>query len=201
MIDQGQPSWMGDDDAGEKKPKPNFVERDLLEKQRTLFISEEVSPRLTKRLIPQLLWLDSRSDDPIRLFINTPGGSADDGYAIHDAIRFIRSPVIAICAGINASAGTIILLASTKERRFSLPNSRIMIHQPAGGVRGRASEIEITAEEIIKLRRRTNELIARETGRSVEQCEQDTNRDYWMSPEEALEYGLISQILTSLNDL
>ncbi|MGE4631601.1 MAG: ATP-dependent Clp protease proteolytic subunit [Planctomycetota bacterium] len=175
--------------------------RDLMEKQRTLFISEDVSPKLTKRMVPSLLWLDSQSDDPIRLFINTPGGSADDGFAIFDAIRFIRSPVLCITNGINASAGTVILLASPKERRFSLPNSRIMIHQPSSGVRGKASEIEVTAEEIMKLRRRCNQLIAEETDHSLEQVEKDTNGDCWMSPQEAKEYGLIGTILTSLNDL
>ncbi len=175
--------------------------KDLMEKQRTLFISEEVSPKLTSKIVPSLLWLDSLSDDPIRLFINTPGGSADDGFAIHDAIRFIRSPVNCITNGLNASAGTVILLASPVERRFSLPNSRIMIHQPSSGIRGKASEIEITADEILKLRRRCNELIAGETGKSVEEVEKDTNKDYWMSPEEAREYGLIGEILTSLNEL
>ena len=179
-------------------PRP---ERQMLEKHRTLFISEGVSSDLSKRIIPQLLWLDSLCDDPIRLFINTPGGSADDGFAIHDTIRFIRSPVIAICTGLNASAGTIILLAAEKERRFSLPNSRIMIHQPSGGARGRASEIEITAEEILKLRERANRLISDQTGRDFEQVVKDTNRDFWLSPVEAVEYGLISKVLTSLNDL
>ena len=112
--------------------------RELLEKQRTIFISEPVSPELTAEIVPQLLWLDSQNDQPIRLFINTPGGSADDGFAIHDAIRFVRSPVNCISFGLNASAGTIILLASPKERRFALPNCRIMIHQPSGGARGKA---------------------------------------------------------------
>ena len=160
-----------------------------------------MTPELTKRIVPQLLWLDAQTDAPIRLFINTPGGSADDGFGIHDTIRFVRSPVICISFGLNASAGTIILLASPKERRFAFPNCRIMIHQPSGGAQGRASEIEITAEEILKLRRRANELIAKECGRPFEEVEKDTNRDRWFSPEEALEYGLISKILTSLNDL
>jgi ATP-dependent Clp protease protease subunit len=188
------------DDDQPKKAKTPFM-RELMEKQRTLFISEEVSPKLTSKLVPALMWLDSKSDDPIRLFINTPGGSADDGFAIHDAIRFIRSPVLCITNGLNASAGTVILLATPKERRFSLPNSRIMIHQPSSGVRGKASEIEVTAEEIMKLRRRCNQLIADETGKDLEQVEKDTNGDCWMSPVEALEYGLIGKILTSLNDL
>ncbi|MDE0960912.1 MAG: ATP-dependent Clp protease proteolytic subunit [Planctomycetota bacterium] len=188
------------DDENPKKAKVPFM-RDLMEKQRTLFISEEVSPKLTSKIVPALMWLDSQSDDPIRLFINTPGGSADDGFAIHDAIKFIRSPVLCITNGLNASAGTVILLATPKERRFALPNSRIMIHQPSSGVRGKASEIEVTAEEIMKLRRRCNQLIADGTGKSFEEVENDTNADCWMSPTEALEYGLIGQILTSLSDL
>lgn len=183
---------------GAKMPMP---EQQMLEKHRTIFISEEVSPRLSKRLIPQLLWMDAQNDDPIRLFINTPGGSADDGFAIFDTIRFIRSPVNAICSGLNASAGTIILLATPKERRFSLPNSRIMIHQPAGGARGKASDLQITAEEILKLRERANRLIADECGRDFEQVVKDTNKDCWLSPEEAQDYGLVSKILTSLNEL
>ncbi|MEE8142689.1 MAG: ATP-dependent Clp protease proteolytic subunit [Planctomycetota bacterium] len=192
---------LDDESSEEGKDKASLPERELMEKQRTLFISEDVSPKLTKRLLPQLLWLDSKSDDPIRLFINTPGGSADDGFAIHDAIRFIRSPVLSLSVGLNASAGTIIMLASPKDRRFALPNSRIMIHQPAGGTRGKASDIEVTAEEIIKLRERANRLIADECGKTFEQVEKDTNRDYWLTPKEALDYGLISMILTSLNDL
>ncbi|MEM7263644.1 MAG: ATP-dependent Clp protease proteolytic subunit, partial [Planctomycetota bacterium] len=158
-------------------------------------------PSLSERIIPSLHWLDAQSDDPIRLFINTPGGSADDGFAIHDAIRFIRSPVLCITNGLNASAGTIILLASPKERRFSLPNSRIMIHQPAGGAQGKASEIQVTAEQILRLRKRANHLIADECDKPFEQVEKDTNSDHWLSPEEAQEYGLIGKILTSLNDL
>ena len=128
-------------EEGKNGPGGTNYLKDLMEKQRTLFISEEVSPKLTSKIVPALLWLDSQCDDPIRLFINTPGGSADDGFAIHDAIKFIRSPVNCITNGLNASAGTVILLASPKERRFSLPNSRIMIHQPSSGVRGKASEI------------------------------------------------------------
>jgi ATP-dependent Clp protease protease subunit len=190
-----------DKDEDAKGGGPSRIMKDLTEKQRTLFISEDVSPKLTKRIVPCLLWLDSQNDDPIRLFINTPGGSADDGFAIYDAIRFIRSPVMCITNGINASAGTVILLASPKERRFSLPNSRIMIHQPSSGVRGKASDIETTAAEIAKLRRRLNELIAKECDRTPEQVEKDTMGDCWFSPEEALEYGLIGKVLTSLNDL
>ena len=197
---------LGDDEEGEdekeqKAPKTPAVAMDLLKKERTIIISEEVSPKLTQRLMSSLLWLDSQSDDPIKLYINTPGGSADDGFAIFDLIRFVKAPVYNISFGLNASAGTIILLGAPKERRLALPNARIMIHQPSGGSRGRSSDIEITAEEILKLRHRANEVFAEECGRTVKQVEKDTDRDYWMSPEEAIEYGLVGRIITNLDDI
>lgn len=196
----GMPNFSGSngDAVAAMRDRPRW---ELLEKHRTLFISEGVSPALSGEIIPQLLWLDSLNDSPIRLFINTPGGSADDGFGIHDTIRFIRSPVMCISHGLNASAGTIILLASPKERRFALPNTRIMIHQPAGGAQGKASDIEITADQIIELRARANRLIAKECDQPFEKVELDTNNDYWLNPEQAVEYGLIGSVLTSLNDL
>jgi ATP-dependent Clp protease protease subunit len=191
----------GDDEKEQKAPKTPAVAMDLLKKERTIIISEEVSPKLTQRVMSSLLWLDSQSDDPIKLYINTPGGSADDGFAIFDLIRFVKAPVYNISFGLNASAGTIILLGAPKERRLALPNARIMIHQPSGGSRGRSSDIEITAEEILKLRHRANEVFAEECGRTVKQVEKDTDRDYWMSPEEAVEYGLVGRIITNLDDI
>lgn len=194
-----------DEDEEEKKEeqpgKESVVMLDLLRKERTLIISEPITPRLTQRLMSQLLWLDSISTDRIRLFINTPGGSADDGFALYDVLRFIRAPVINICMGLNASAGTLVLLGAPKERRLALPNARIMIHQPSGGGRGRATDIEITADEILKLRQRANEVIAEETGKTVERVERDTDRDYWMSAEEAREYGLVSRVIRSMRDI
>ena len=191
----------GEDEKEQKAPKTPAVAMDLLKKERTIIISEEVSPKLTQRVMSSLLWLDSQSDDPIKLYINTPGGSADDGFAIFDLIRFVKAPVYNISFGLNASAGTIILLGAPKERRLALPNARIMIHQPSGGSRGRSSDIEITAEEILKLRHRANEVFAAECGRTVKQVEKDTDRDYWMSPEEAIEYGLVGRIITHLDDI
>ncbi|MFN0057073.1 MAG: ClpP family protease [Planctomycetota bacterium] len=194
-----------DDDEGcgtkSKSRQSRRAERELLERHRTIFISEEVSPALSGKIIPQLLWLDTLSNEPIKLYINTPGGSADDGFAIHDAIRFIRSPVHCISVGLNASAGTIILLGSPRDRRFALPNCRIMIHQPAGGVTGKASDIEITADQILQLRARANRLIAFECGKPLAQVEADTNNDYWLTPERALEYGLIGKILKTSKDI
>ena len=204
-LELNGPRFDDDDDDENEEEKARLetakIALDLLKRERTLLISEVVSPKLTDRLARQLLWLDSQSNDPIRLFINTPGGSADDGFAIYDMIRFIRAPVVNICVGLNASAGTIILLATPKERRLSLPNARIMIHQPSGGARGTATDVEITAEEILKLRHRANELIARESGRPLKQVEKDTDRDKWLSPEEALDYGLISKIIASKQEI
>ena len=201
LIHLGDEEEEGEDEKEQKAPKIPAVAMDLLKKERTVIISEEVSPKLTQRVMSSLLWLDSQSDDPIKLYINTPGGSADDGFAIFDLIRFVKAPVYNISFGLNASAGTIILLGAPKERRLALPNARIMIHQPSGGSRGRSSDIEITAEEILKLRHRANEVFAEECGRTVKQVEKDTDRDYWMSPEEAIEYGLVGRIITNLDDV
>jgi ATP-dependent Clp protease protease subunit len=181
--------------------KESVVTLDILRKHRTIIISETVTPKLTRQFMSQLLWLDGIAQDPVRVFINTPGGSADDGFAICDIIRFVTAPVFTICVGLNASAGTIALLGAPKERRFALPSARIMIHQPSGGGRGRASDIEITADEIQKLRDKANELIAKETGRSAEQVNKDTDRDYWMSAEEAKKYGLVSRIVRSAKEI
>ncbi len=174
---------------------------DLLKRERTIFISETITPKLTHRVTTQLLWLDARSDSPIKVYINTPGGSADDGFAIHDALRFIKAPVFNISFGLNASAGILVLLGTPRERRVAMPNARLMMHQPSGAGRGTASDIEITAIEIVKLRARANELIARETGKTVEEVQKVTSRDYWLSAEEAQEFGLISRTITSLRDI
>jgi ATP-dependent Clp protease protease subunit len=190
-----------EEEPGERSEKESKVVLDLLQKERAVIISEVVTAKLTQRVFSQLLWLDSRSEAPVKIYINTPGGSADDGFALFDMIRFIKAPVFTICAGLNASAGTLILLGAPKERRLALPNARIMIHQPSGGGRGRASDIEITAAEILKLRNRANEIIALETGRSVQQVEKDTDRDYWMTAEEARDYGLVSRVVVSLRDI
>ncbi len=199
---QEEPEEPEEEHEEARKPtRLNRITMDLLKKERTVLISEEVSPRLTERVAAQLMWLDSQSEDPIRVFINTPGGSADDGFAIFDMIRFVRAPVVNICVGLNASAGTLILLAAPKERRLALPNARIMIHQPSGGARGRASDIEITADEILKLRQRANELIAKECGRTLAQVEEDTDRDHWLGPEEARDYGLVSRVITSVKEI
>jgi len=201
-VAQDEPEEPEENPEETKRPaRLSRIAYDLLKKERTILISEDVSPRLTERVASQLLWLDSQSQDAIKIFINTPGGSADDGFAIFDIIRFVRSPVVNICAGLNASAGTIILLAAPRERRLALPNARLMIHQPSGGARGRATDIEVTADEILKLHKRAVELIAAECGRTKEQVEEDLRRDHWLSPEEARDYGLVSRVVSSMKEI
>ncbi|HOC28447.1 MAG TPA: ATP-dependent Clp protease proteolytic subunit [Treponemataceae bacterium] len=170
-------------------------------KTRQILLSGEINKSLAEKIVRQLLVLEADSDEPIKIFIDSPGGDADAGYAIFDMIRFIKAPVHTIGMGLVASAGSIILLAAPKERRFGLPNSHYLIHQPLSGIKGVATEIEIHALELEKMRVRINEMIASETGKSVDQVSADTDRDFWMSAKEALEYGLISKVVTKRDDL
>jgi len=143
------------------------------------------------------------SAEPIDVYINSPGGHVESGDTIHDMIRFVdaEAPVRVIGTGWVASAGALIFLAGVKERRFCLPHTRFLLHQPMGGVRGPASDIEIEAREILKMRERLNRLIARETGQSYERVEADTDRNYWMGTDEAIAYGMVSRVLGSIKDL
>jgi ATP-dependent Clp protease protease subunit len=192
-----------DDDENEKDPKEPGGDPLLnkMLKTRTILLSGEIKKDLAERTIRQLLLLEDMGDDPIRIFIDSPGGDADAGYAIFDMIRFVKPPVWTIGMGLVASAAAIIQLASPKDRRVGLPNSHYLIHQPLSGIRGVATDIEIHARELDKLREKINRLIAEETGVSFEQVEKDTDRDYWMSAEEAVKYGLISRIVTSRGEL
>ena len=178
-----------------------FLGRSLI-KARTILISDGVDHKLTARITAQLLYLDhENAKDPIKIFINSPGGSVFDGYAIYDAIRFVRPRVKIISTGLSASAATVIMLAAEKEDRLSFPNARIMIHQPSIRSYGVAEDIKRTAEQVIKTRQQINELYARETGQPVEKVAEDTDRDYWMSAQEALDYGLITRIIHNFEDL
>ncbi len=168
---------------------------------RTVLVSGQVDEKLSERAISQLLILNSVNHDPIRMVITSQGGHVDSGFAIHDMMKFIESPVITLGAGWVASIGVPILLGAEKDSRYSLPNTRFLLHQPSGGAGGQASDIRIAAEEILKLRERINRLIAGETGNSVEQVENDSDRNFWMNSEEALEYGLITKIVTSANEI
>lgn len=170
-------------------------------KSRTILISGEINKKLSDRVMKELLILAQESDDPIKVFINSPGGDVDAGFAIFDMMRFIKPTVKTICAGLTASAGALILLAPKPENRFSLPNARILIHQPSSGMMGDATDVEIQAREIENLKEKLNGIIADETGKTAKQVAKDTDRDNWMSPEEAKEYGLISKIVTSYEQL
>jgi ATP-dependent Clp protease, protease subunit len=199
---------LDDDDEEEEEPEEEKVGRDgeflgrSLIKARTILISDPIDYKLTNRVIAQLLYLDNEDPQkPIKIFINSPGGSADDGFAIYDMIRFVRAPVKIISTGLSASAATVIMLAAKKENRFALPNARIMIHQPSMRSFGAAEDIRRTAEQILKLRQRINELYASETGQPLDKVSEDTDRDYWMTAQEAVEYGLISRVVSSSSEL
>ena len=174
---------------------------ETLLKTRSILISGEIDKKMAEKVVSQLLMLEAENDDPIKVFIDSPGGDVDSAYAIFDMIRFVKPKGTMIAMGLAASAGALILLAGDKENRFGFPNSHYLIHQPLSGIRGVATEIEIHAKEIEKTRQKINALIAKETGKSLAQVEKDTDRDYWMSAEEALDYGLISKIISNRSQL
>ncbi len=183
----------------QKKPEDPLAERFL--KTRTILLTGEIDKDQGEKVIRQLLLLESLSEDPINLFLDSPGGDVDAGFAIFDMIRFVKAPVRIVGMGLVASAAALVLLAVPKERRLGLPNSHYLIHQPLSGIRGVATEIEIHARELEKTRERINRIIAEETGQTLDRIAKDTDRDYWMNAEEALAYGLISAIGTRRADL
>lgn len=190
-----------EEEKGEAGRKPSSVEEKLL-KSRTVALFEGISPRSSRKIVTSLLVLEAEDPKaPITMLINSPGGSVDDGFAIYDAMRFVSCPVRAVCIGLAASAANIVLLGAPKGSRLSLPNTRILLHQPSTGGSGTASDLAITAREIIKTRQRLNELLAAETGQKMERIEEDTNRDFWLSAAEAKEYGLIDRVVKSRKDL
>ncbi|TCL37629.1 ATP-dependent Clp protease protease subunit [Anaerospora hongkongensis] len=170
-------------------------------KTRTIIISGEITQDVAARVSAELLILQELGDEPIKLFINSQGGHVEAGDTIHDMIRFIKPRVIIIGTGWVASAGITIYLAAEKQDRYSLPNTRYMIHQPLGGVRGQATDIQIEAEEIIKIRRRINGLISERTGQPLEKVEKDTLRNYWLDAQEAKAYGIVQQIITGYDEV
>jgi ATP-dependent Clp protease protease subunit len=199
--------WTGrrldDDDDGDEDEKGRAPDmpmtagpvQNALFKSRTVLVFGEIDMRLAERVTAQLTAFASDSDKPIRMIINSPGGHVESGDTIHDMIRFCGAPVKVIGTGWVASAGVSIFLGAAKENRFCLPNTRFMLHQPAGGMRGQASDIQIEAEQIIKMRDRVNRMIARETGQTIERIAKDTQRNYWLSAEEAVDYGLVGKVI------
>ncbi|MGB3612936.1 MAG: ATP-dependent Clp protease proteolytic subunit [Elainellaceae cyanobacterium] len=166
-------------------------------RERIIFLAEEVDDNIANAIVAYMLYLDSEDPGkPIYLYINSPGGSVTAGMAIYDTIQHIRSEVVTICVGLAASMGAFLLAAGTPGKRLALPHSRIMIHQPLGGIgRSQATDIEIEARQILRVRQELNEMLAQHTGRSLEQIEKDTDRDYFLSAAEAQEYGLIDQVV------
>ncbi|MRV76127.1 ATP-dependent Clp endopeptidase proteolytic subunit ClpP [Duganella sp. FT92W] len=167
-------------------------------KERVIFMVGPVNDQMANLIVAQLLFLESENPDKdISLYINSPGGSVSAGLAIYDTMQFIKPDVSTLCTGMAASMGAFLLAAGAKGKRFSLPNSRIMIHQPSGGSQGMASDIEIQAKEILYLRHRLNQIMSERTGQTIEQIAKDTDRDRFLSAEDAAEYGLIDKVLTS----
>lgn len=185
---------------------PNVIEKkygnervyDLYSKlleERIILLTGEIDDNLANIVVSELLYLDSVNNKDIQLFINSPGGSVTAGMAIYDTMNFIKCNVSTICIGLAASMGAFLLSSGTKGLRYSLPNSEIMIHQPLGGAQGQATDIKIAAEHILKLKDKLNIILSKNTNKDINQIEKDTDRDNFMNPNEALEYGLIDKIL------
>ena len=169
---------------------------DRLFRERIIFLTEEVDDGIANAIVAYLLYLDSDDQTkPIYLYINSPGGSVTAGMAIYDTIQYIKSEVVTICVGLAASMGSFLLAAGAKGKRLALPHSRIMIHQPSGGTRGQASGIEIEAREILRIRHQLNQIYADNTGQVLSKIEKDMDRDFFMSAQEAKEYGLIDRVI------
>ncbi len=179
----------------EKKGRiQDTIERKMLE-ERKIFLWGMVDDKSAKHVVDRLMYLDLINNDEIQLYINSPGGYVTSGFSMYDCIRSIKSPVSTICTGLAASMGSILLSAGEKGSRFIYPHARVMIHQPSGGARGQASDIEITAKEIIKTKELSAQLLADNCGQSLEQVMKDFNRDHWMGADESVTYGIVDGIL------
>jgi len=193
-----------DDDEQEKeaeKPKdPEFLTRQLFA-ARSIFIYGPIEQDVAKSVCSQLVALSQAGDDPINIYINSPGGHVESGDSIYDFIKFVRPTVRVIGSGCIASAAALIFVSAQKKHRYCLPNSRFMIHQPRGGIGGKYTDIEIQANEIIRMKDRLIETFAKETGQTVEKIRADAERDFWMSPKQAIEYGLAGSIINRQSDL
>lgn len=167
-------------------------------KDRIIFLGGAVNDIVANSIIAQMLFLASKDPvKPIQFYINTPGGMVTSGLAIYDTMQYMKCPVSTVCVGMAASMGAVLLAAGAKGKRFALPNSQIMIHQPMGGAQGQASEIEITAKQIVKLREQMNGILAKHTGQPIEVISKDTDRDFYLTAEEAKTYGIIDEVLGS----
>jgi ATP-dependent Clp protease protease subunit len=190
--------------AGEDEKKDEGREEGLIArmvKTRTILVAGEIDDKLAEKVMSQLLILDADNHEPIRMIITTQGGHVDSGFAIHDMMGYVASRVITLGAGWVASIGVPILLGADKGDRYTLPNTRFLLHQPSGGAGGQATDIRIAAEEILRLRERINLLVSNETGQSVDKVAADSDRNFWMSAKEAKAYGLIDQIIQNASEV
>lgn len=195
-----------DDDDDDKKKKEDDAAKSegllqKLMKSRTILVAGTINQEVAEKVMAQLLALDADCSDPITVMITSPGGHVDSGFAILDTMKFLNSPVRTIGAGWVASIAVPIFFGGAAGQRFSLPNTRFLLHQPSGGAGGQAADIRIEAQEILKIRQKINEMIARETGRPFDQVGKDSDRNFWMSAEEAKAYGLVSAIITNKSEL
>ena len=191
--------YQDQDPVAPTRPVDSVAERLL--RARTIVISGEISQKLAAEVVSQLVALAAESDGDITIFVNSQGGHVEAGDTIHDIIRYIRPKTRMIGTGWVASAGALIYVAVPRERRFCLPNTRFLLHQPSGGAGGTASDIEIEAREILNMRDRVNRIFARETGQPLERIEEDTHRNFWLGAEAAVRYGLVGRIITSASEI
>jgi len=196
----------GDEEEGCKQDKPKAGGNDLLTKslldQRIILVAKPVDREMAAAITAQLLVMDGKdAKAPITMYVNSPGGDADSGFGIYDVMKFVRAPITTVCLGLAASAAVVIFVGGRKGRRFVLPHSRFLIHQPSSFSQGTASDIEITANEIIKIRDCYNTVLAEETGRSDKQILKDVHRDFWLNAQESVDYGLCNGIVRSIAEL
>lgn len=193
-------NYLDENEEKEEQQQPNVFMKKLFE-ERTILIYGEINQDLAREVTSQLLLLAAMGDEPIKIFINSQGGHVEAGDTIHDMIKFVKPEVIVVGTGWVASAGITIYLAAEAKNRYSLPNTRYMIHQPAGGVQGQSTEIQIEAKEIIRMRERVNRLIAAATGQTYEKIAKDTDRNFWMSADEAKDYGMVTKIIQTSDEI
>ena len=194
------PSTLAEPDKGDRQGLPSQIEQAFF-KSRTVIITGEINDKLALRTVTQLLALAEESDDPINLFISSPGGHVESGDMVHDIIGFIRPTVRTIGSGWVASAGALIFVGAKRENRYCLPNTRFLLHEPRGGVGGSASDIQIQADQLLRMRERFVQLFAKATGQTPEKIAKDIGRDFWLTTEEALDYGLLGSVISSTDEL
>ncbi|MDZ4760150.1 MAG: ATP-dependent Clp protease proteolytic subunit [Alphaproteobacteria bacterium] len=186
-----------EDTSSKKEESPSSLMEKALFESRTILLTGEINDKAARMVCAQLLAYSAVSTKPILLVLSSPGGHVESGDMIHDMIKFVRAPVKILGTGWCASAGALIYAAGKKENRYALPNTRFLLHEPRGGVGGQASDVEIQAREIIRMRERLNQIFAAATGQPIERIKKDTDRDHWMSAEQAMEYGLVGKIVTT----